>query len=129
MAEDRTLGQLVAAATAEVSDVLRYEVALAKAELAASARNGLLAGSLFGAAGYLLALASVTVCIAAGYGLVAAGLAAWAAFLVVTGSLLLLAALLVAVGVWRARKVGPPRRAARTAGEIVSSVRPDGTTR
>ncbi len=124
MSEERTLGQLVADATSDLSGIVRAEIALAKAELKADARNAGLAGGLFAVAGYLGLLATVTVCIAAGYGLVAAGLQPWAAFLFVTLALLVVAGLLVLVGVSRVKRLGPPQRAIDAARATVAAVRP-----
>jgi hypothetical protein len=121
---ERTLGQLVADLTSDLSEIVRAEIALAKAELASDVRNGAMAGGMFGAAGYLGLLASITAVITAGYGLVAAGLRPWAAFLVVTVALLLLAGLLVVIGRSRVRRVGPPQRAIRSTRRTIEAVRP-----
>lgn len=121
---ERTLGQLVAQATEDMSAILRAEVALAKAEITEDVRNGAMAGGLFGAAGYLGLLASILLTISAGYGLMAAGLAAWLAFLVVALVLVLLAGLLALVGKSRISRVGPPERALRSARQTIAAVRP-----
>ena len=85
--DERTVGQLVAQASQEVSEIIRAELALAKAELATSAKNGAVAGGMFAAAGYLGFLASILLTIAAAYGLTALGLAPGWAFLVVAAAL------------------------------------------
>jgi membrane protein implicated in regulation of membrane protease activity len=127
MAEERTVGQLVAEATKDISEIVRAEVALAKAELASSAKNGAIAGGLFGAAGYLGFLASILLVIAAAYGIAALGLAPGWAFLIVAGVLLLLAAILGLVGRGRISKVGPPTRAIESTKQTIAAVKP-GTT-
>jgi hypothetical protein len=121
---ERTLGQLVSDATRDMADIVRAEIALAKAELKVDARHGALAGGMFGAAAYLALLATILLAISAGYGLVAAGLSPWAAFLVLGGALLLVAALLALVGVSRVKKVGPPERAIRSTKETIAAVKP-----
>jgi hypothetical protein len=123
MAEERTLGQLVAAATADISEIARAEVALAKAELTAAAKNGALAGGLFGAAGYLAFLASILLVIAGGYGIVAAGLSPWLAFLLLAVGLLVLAGVLALIGKGRISRVGPPERAIRSPKATLASVK------
>jgi hypothetical protein len=123
---ERTLGQLVADATADLSEIMRAEVALAKAELKDDARNGLLAGGMFGAAGYLAFLSTILLTIAAAYGLVAAGLPAWAGFLVLAVFLLVVAGLLALIGKSRVSKVGPPERAIRSTKQTIAAVRPGG---
>jgi putative superfamily III holin-X len=124
MAEERTLGQLVAQASDDLSGLVRAEIALAKAELRVDAKNAAIGGGLFGAAGYLGVLASVTLVITIAYALMAAGLRAWAAFLIVSVALLLLAGILVLVGRSRIRKVSPPERTIRSTKEAIAAVKP-----
>jgi hypothetical protein len=123
MAEERTLGQLVAEASQDLSELIRYEVALAKAELAGDIKRGGLAGGLFGGAAFLGLLSLVTLLIAAAYGLVAAGLAPWLAFLIVTLVLLVLAGLLVVVGVSMLKRIRPPERTIRSTKQAIATVR------
>jgi hypothetical protein len=124
MAEERTVGQLVAEATRDISEIVRAEVALAKAELAASAKNGALAGGLFGAAGYLGLLASILLTIAAAYGISALGLAPGWAFLIVAVVLLVIAGLLAVIGKSRISRVGPPQRAIASTKQTIAAVKP-----
>src|ERR1700733_2783085 len=114
MAEERTIGQLVAQASEDLSELVRYEVALAKAEIKDDVKRGAAAGGLFGVAGFLGILATVTLVIAAGFGLIKAGLAAWLAFLIVTAALLLLAGLFSLVGIILIKRIKPPERAIRS---------------
>jgi hypothetical protein len=123
MAEERTLGQLVAEASQDLSELVRYEMALAKAEIKVDVSRGAKAGGMFGGAGFLGLLATVTLVIAAAYGLVEAGLPAWAAFLIVTGVLLLLAGLLVLVGVLLVKRITPPERTIRSTKQTIAAVR------
>lgn len=124
MAEERTLGKLVADATDDLSGIIRAEIALAKAEIREDVKRGAVGGGLFGAAGYLVMLASIVLVIAIAYGLVAAGVYPWLAFLIVAVVLLLLAGLLVLVGRSQVRKVGPPERTIRTTKETIAAVKP-----
>src|SRR3954452_10051654 len=114
MAEERTLGQLGAPASDDLSGIVRAEIALAKAELREDAKNAAVGGGLFGAAGYLGVLASITLIITIAYALVALGLAAWAAFFIGTVLLLILAAVAAATGRSRIRKLSPPERTIRS---------------
>jgi hypothetical protein len=124
MAEERTLGQLVAQASDDLSGIVRAEIALAKAELRGDVKNAALGGGLFGAAGYLGLLASILLVIAAAYGLVAAGLSPWLAFLIVAVVLLVLAGILALVGKSRLSKLGPPERTIRNAQATIQAVKP-----
>jgi membrane protein implicated in regulation of membrane protease activity len=127
MAEERTVGQLVAEATRDISEIVRAEVALAKAELSLSAKNGALAGGLFGAAGYLAMLASILLAIAAAYGISALGVAPGWAFVIVAVVVLLLAGALALVGRSRVSRVGPPERTIRTTKQTIAAVKPGAT--
>jgi Putative Actinobacterial Holin-X, holin superfamily III len=124
MAEERTLGQLVAQASEDLTSLVRAEIALAKAEIRADARNAAFAGGLFGAAGYLGLLASVTLVITVAYALVAVGLRPWLAFLIVSVVLLLIAGILALVGRSRLRRLKPPERTIRTTKEAIAAVKP-----
>lgn len=121
---ERTLGQLVAQASTDLSEIMRAEVALAKAEIRDDVKYGALAGGLFGAAGYIVVLATILLSIAAGYGLTALGLAPGWAFLIVAVVYLLLAGLLALVGKSRISKIGPPERAIRSTKETIAAVKP-----
>ena len=124
MAEERTLGQLVAQASDDLTSLVRAEIALAKAELRADARNAALGGGLLGAAGYLGLLGSITAVVTVAYALVAAGLRAWLAFLIVTVALLLVAGILALVGRSRFKRLRPPERTIRTTREAIAAVKP-----
>jgi hypothetical protein len=123
MAEERTLGQLVAQASEDLSELIRYEVALAKAEVMDDVKRGAKAGGLVGAAGFLCLLTLITLLISAAYGLVAAGLAPWLAFLVVSAGMLLLAGLLVLVAYLLVKRIKPPERAIRSTKLTLAAVR------
>jgi Putative Actinobacterial Holin-X, holin superfamily III len=108
--DHRSLGQLVASASRDLSTLVRDEIALAKAELKESATAAGKGAGLFGAAAFLGYVAFLMLSIAAGYGLVAAGLhPAWS-FLIVAGAYILVAAIIAYVGMRNFRKAGPPKR-------------------
>jgi len=120
---ERTLGQLVADTSKELSDLVRFEMALAKAELRRDLQHGATAGAMFAAAAYLVALVTVMLSIAAALGLIAAGVWDWAAFLIVAGVQLLLAAIFVLIGRAQATRIRPPERAIQTTKESVATLR------
>jgi hypothetical protein len=112
--QEETLGALFAAASRDLSTLVRSEIELAKAEVRSDVKNGVLGGAMFGAAAFLGVLAVILLSVAAAYGLVALGLHAGLAFLLVAVLYLLLAALLAFVGKRAVGKVGPPERTIRT---------------
>jgi nitrate/nitrite transporter NarK len=121
---ERTVGQLVADTTREVSELLRYEVALAKAELAEDAKRAGVGAGMLGGAGFLGAVAFVLLCVAAAFGLnEGAGWPLWLSFLVVAVVLLVIAGVLALVGRKSVSKVGPPQRTIETSKQTVAAVK------
>lgn len=122
---ERTVGQLVADATHDLSSILRSEIALAKAEIGADAKKAGVGAGMFAVAGLFAFLALILLPIAAAYGLVAAGLAPWLSFLLVAVLLLVLGAILVLVGKSRVSKIkGKPERAIKNAQETIAAIKP-----
>jgi Flp pilus assembly protein TadB len=122
---ERTLGQLVADATRDISSIVRSELALAKAEIRADAKKAGLGAGMFTAAGILAFLALILLLIAAAYGLVAAGLAPWLAFLILACVLLVIGAILVLVGKRSIDSLqGKPERAIKSTQDTIAAVRP-----
>jgi hypothetical protein len=112
---EESLGALFAAASRDLSALIRGEIELAKAEIRVEVKSAVTGGALFGAAALLGVLALPLLLIAAAYGLVAAGLPRAVAFLIVAAVLLVLAGLLALFGKKAVSKVGPPERTIRTA--------------
>ena len=124
-APERTLGQLVADATHDVSSIVRGEIALAKAEVGADAKQVAAGGGMLAAAGVLAFLALILLLIAAAFGLVAAGLPAWLSFIIVAGVVLAVGAILALVGKSHISKVkGKPERAIQNAQDTIAALRP-----
>jgi hypothetical protein len=122
---ERTLGQLVADATHDISSIMRSEVALAKAEIRADAKKAGAGAGMFATAGVLAFLALILLLIAAAFGLVAAGLPPWAAFLIVAAVLLVVGAILVFVGKHNFDSLkGKPERAIKNMQDTLAAVRP-----
>jgi fatty acid desaturase len=122
---ERTLGQLVADATRDISSIVHSEIALAKAEMSADAKKAGLGAGMFAVAGVFAFLALILLLIAAAYGLVAAGLAPWLAFLIVALVLLVFGAILVVVGKSSLDRLqGKPERAIKSTQDTIAAVRP-----
>lgn len=120
---ERTVGQLVADATRDLSELVRHEVALAKVEVAADAKQAGLGAGMFGGAGFLGAVGFVLLCVAGAYALhEGAGWPLWLSFLAVAVVLFVLAAILALLGRKRVSKVKPPERTiATTKGTIAAA--------
>jgi uncharacterized membrane protein YqjE len=123
---DQSLGDLVALAAKDVSQLLRYEIDLAKVELRGDLRRIGLAGAMGGVAAFVACLILVLLCIAFAYGLVALGVWTWAAFLIVAGTCVLLAGLAVGIALLKLRHLSGLRRTRKSVTEGIGMLRRDG---
>lgn len=120
---ERTLGQLVADATQDISTIVRSEIAMAKAEVAAEAKiagkgAGLLAGAAFvGLLGLIFLFHTLA-------NVLAVWLPLWAGYLITTVVLFVLAAILGLVGKNSMSKVKPkPERTIKNAQETIEAIK------
>ena len=109
-----SIGDLVAQAIQDVTQLVKCELALAKLELRDDARRLGLAAGLLVIAAFAGCLILVMLCWALAYGLVALGIYPWAAFLIVAGVLLLLALLAILIVVIKVRGVSGLRKTRQT---------------
>ncbi len=96
---DQSLGDLVALAAKDVSQLIRFEIDLAKTELKGDAQRVGIAAAGMGLAAFGGCLVLVMLCFAYAWGLIALHIWPWAAFLIVAGTLVLLAAVAVGIAV------------------------------
>ncbi|WP_051940172.1 phage holin family protein [Phaeacidiphilus oryzae] len=107
---ERSIGQLFASATADLSQLVHDEIALAKVEIKKDVTRGAVGGASFGGAA-LVFLASIPMfSFAAAYGLHNIPLPLWACFLIVGGAYVLVAGIAALVGVRFVKKVKPPQK-------------------
>jgi uncharacterized membrane protein YqjE len=123
---DQSLGDLVALAAKDVSQLVRYEIDLAKNELKGDAKRVGLAAALAGVAAFVGCLILVLFCIAFAYGLVALGIWHWAAFLIVAGTCVLLAGVAVLIAFLKVRHLSGLRKTRKTVTEGLGMLRHDG---
>ena len=123
---DQSLGDLVALAAKDASQLIRYEIDLAKTELKGDLRRVGLAGALGGVAAFVGCLVLVLLCIALAEGLVALGIWPWAAFLIVAGTCVLLAGAGVGTAFLKLRKLSGLRKTRKTVTEGLGMLRHDG---
>jgi hypothetical protein len=123
---DQSLGDLVALAAKDVSQLIRYEIDLAKTELRGDMKRVGLAGALAGVAAFVGCLVLVLLCIAFAFGLVTLGIWTWAAFLIVAGTCVLLAGTAVGVAILRLRGLSGLKRTRKSVTEGIGMLRRDG---
>ena len=129
--DDQSLGDLVALAAKDVSQLIRYEIDLAKTELKGDARRVGMAAAAVGVAAFVGCLVLVLLSFAFAYGLITLGIWDWAAFLIVAGTYVLLAALVLGISLMRVRKLSGLRKTRQTVSEGLGMLRqevehPDG---
>lgn len=120
---ERTIGQLVADATADLQGIVRGEIALAKAEVTSGAKVvGKGAGLLAGAA-FLVLMGVVFILHGAAWG-IAEWLPVWAGYLIVAAVVLLLALILGLLGRKSLETARPaPERAIEQAQQTIAVIK------
>jgi hypothetical protein len=131
-----SLGDLVAIAAKDVSQLIRYEIDLAKRELRADVKRAAMTGALFGFAAFIACLVLVLLSFALAYGLRAAGVGALYVCFVYAAVILVITAVVLAVtGYLVAQKFSKMRQTRKTVNadldmlrrrDAASSTEPDG---
>ena len=127
-ARDQSVGVLVSLAVKDVTQLIRYELDLAKLELKADARRLGIAGALLVIAAFVACLVLMLACFAFAYGLISLGIWPWAAFLIVAGACVLLAGLAVIIGALKFRGLSGLKKTRRSVQDGLSLLRRDGGT-
>ncbi|MFF5447264.1 phage holin family protein [Streptomyces sp. NPDC012888] len=104
---DESVGELVTRASQQLSDLVREEMRLARAEMTEKGRRYGVGGGLFGGAGLVGVLAAQAL-VAAGIAALALILPVWAAALIAAAVLAVVAALLASAGRKQVAAAGSP---------------------
>ena len=123
---DQSLGDLVSLAAKDVSQLIRYEIDLAKTELKSDAQRVGIAAAGIALAAFVGCLVLVLVCFAFADGLITLGIWDWAAFLIVAGTCVLLAGAGVGTAFLKLRKLSGLRKTRKTVTEGLGMLRQDG---
>lgn len=124
---ERTIGQLVASATAEMSALVHDEIALAKVEIRQDVKRVGIGGTAFGIAGVFALFSLPVFSFAAAYGIHNLGLGLAWSFLIVGASFMLLAGVLALLAVAKFKKVKPPEKtiaSVKQTAALVGTVKP-----
>ncbi len=125
--DNQSLGDLVALAAKDASQLIRYEIDLAKTELREDAMRIATALVLVGGAVFAGCLVLVILCFAYAEGLVVAfDLPRWAAFLITAATLVLLAAAAIGIAYLRVRNMTGLRKTRESVTEGLEVLRQDG---
>ncbi len=119
---DQSIGDLVSVAARDMSQLVRYELDLAKLELKADAKRVGIGAALLGIAVFAACLVLMLLCFAFAYGLNALGIWLWASFLIVAGACVLI--VIAALVAWRmVRKLTGMSKTRRSLADGVSLLR------
>jgi len=124
--DGQSLGDLVALAAKDVSQLIRYEIDLAKSELMDDVERIGLAGALGVVAAFVACLVLVLLSIALAFGLVALGIWEWAAFLIVAGAYVLLAVTVLGIAYLKLKRLSGLKQTRKTVTEGLGILRHDG---
>lgn len=123
-----SIGDLVAQAIRDVTQLVKFEIDLAKMELREDARRVGLSAALLAIAAFTGCLILVLLCFAFAEGLIALGIYPWAAFLIVAGVCLLLAAIAVLIVVIKVRGITGLRKTRKSVQEDLALLKRDEET-
>lgn len=125
--DQQSLGDLVALAAKDVSQLIRYEIDLAKTELRADIKRGAMAGALFGFAAFVACLVLVLLSFALAFGLRAAGVPGggglYVCFVYAAVILVLLAGLLAGAAMLGMRRFSKMRETRKTVTQDIDMLR------
>ena len=124
--DGQSLGDLVALAAKDVSQLIRYEIDLAKNELKGDVQRVGLAAALGGMAAFVACLVLVLLSIALAFGLVSLGIWTWAAFLIVAAAYVVFAVLALGIAYLKLRRLSGLRKTRETVTEGLEMLRQNG---
>lgn len=123
---ERTVGQLVADASHDISSLIQSEIQLAKTEVTRGLTFGGKGAAFLGLAGFLALLGLIFLFHTLAR-VVAIWLPVWGAYLIITGVIFLVAAVLGLLGIAAVKKAkanAVPQKAIRNAQDTVSAIKP-----
>jgi Putative Actinobacterial Holin-X, holin superfamily III len=123
--DEQSLGDLVALAAKDISQLMRYEIDLAKAELRSDMKRVGLAGALGGVSAFVGCLVLVLLSFALAYGLITLGIWTWAAFLIVAGVYVLVAGIATGIAALKLRRLSGLRQTRKSVTEGFGMLRRD----
>ena len=123
--DGRSVGDLVSVAIRDLTQLIKYQVDLAKVELRADLRRVGLSAGLLATAVFTGFLILVMLCFALAYGLQTLGIWDWASFLIVAGVCLILAAVAVLVVYLKMQRMSGLRMTRESVQEDLALLRRD----
>ena len=122
---DQSIGDLVSVAARDVSQLVRYELDLAKLELKDDAKRVGISAALGGIALFAACLVLMLLCFALAYGLNTLGVPLWASFLIVAALCVLLATVAILIVRAKVQRVSGLSKTRQTVQEDLALLRRD----
>lgn len=122
----QSIGELVSVAARDISQLVRYELDLAKIELKSDVRRLAIGAALLTIGGFVACLVLVLLLFAFALGLYALGIWLWASFLIAAGTCVLLTGLAALVGIRLVRKMDGMSKTRRSVADDISLLRRGG---
>jgi uncharacterized membrane protein YqjE len=119
-ATDQSIGDLVSVAARDISQLVRYELDLAKLELKSDAKRLGIGAGLLIVALFAVCLVLMLLCFALAFGLVTLGIWEWAAFLIVAGACVLIIGIASLIALRMVRKLGGMSKTRRSVADGMS---------
>jgi uncharacterized membrane protein YqjE len=120
---NKSIGDLVSIAARDVSQLVRYELDLAKLELKEDVKRIAIGGALFVVGGFVACLILIMLCFALAYGLNAAGVWLWLSFIYAAVACVLVTVLALGVGFLLVRKTRGMTKTRRSLADNISFLR------
>ena len=125
--EQPSIGTLAGDVSRNLSEIVRGEVKLAKAEVGSAVKNAGTGAGMFVGALVLVVFSLTFGLIALAEGLVTIGLWRWLSYLIVFGFLLLVAGILVLIGIRKVKKVKSPEKTIKQSKRTAQALKPGKT--
>jgi uncharacterized membrane protein YqjE len=123
-----SIGELVSLAIRDASQLVKWEIDLAKLELREDVKRFGISGALLGMASFAGFLILTLLSFALAYGLITVGIWSWAAFLIAAGVYAVAAGVAVLIGITKMRHPTRLRRTRASVQDGIALLRHDGST-
>ena len=120
---DQSIGDLVSVAARDISQLVRYELDLAKIELKSDVKRLAIGGALLAIGGFVCCLVLVMLCFAFALGLYTIGVWLWLSFIYAAVACVLVTAVAALIGITMVRRMNGMSKTRRSLADGISVLR------
>jgi uncharacterized membrane protein YqjE len=120
---DQSIGDLVSVAARDISQLVRYELDLAKMELKSDVKRLAIGGALLAVGGFVCCLVLVMLCFAFALGLYTIGVWLWLSFIYAAAACVLVTAVAALIGITMVRRMNGMSKTRRSLADGISVLR------